>query len=242
MSNPLDKAQVAAAYDRWAETYDTDHNRTRGLAASVLRQRNLELAGRDLIEIGCGTGHNTEWLAERAGSVLAIDFSEGMLRQAHARVHSPHVRFVQHDIRTRWPLADATADLVIAMLVLEHIEQVEPIFAEAVRTLRSGGELFVCELHPFRQMYGRQAEFTNSETGECERITAFLHDISEYVNAGLRSGLELTHIGEWRDSNGVQSDLPRLLSLQFRLRDRALHYSSRAARREKLQENYFDKP
>ena len=216
MTGPPDKTEIATAYDRWAKTYDTDLNRTRELAAAVLRQSNLRLAGRDVIEIGCGTGHNTEWLAERASSVLAMDFSEGMLRQAKARVHSAHVRFVQHDIRSVWPTADASADLVIAMLVLEHIEQVEPIFAEAFRALGSGGELFVCELHPMRQMSGRQAEFTSPETGECERISAFLHDVSEYVNAGLRSGLELMHMGEWRNSNDAQSDLPRVLSLQFR--------------------------
>ncbi|HST19544.1 MAG TPA: class I SAM-dependent methyltransferase, partial [Blastocatellia bacterium] len=99
MTSPSDKTEIAAAYDRWAETYDTDLNRTRELAAAVLRQSNLKLAGRNVIEIGCGTGHNTEWLAERASSVLAMDFSEGMLRQAKARARSAHVRFVQQDIR-----------------------------------------------------------------------------------------------------------------------------------------------
>ena len=217
MTSPSDKAEIAAAYDRWAETYDTDLNRTRELAAAVLRQSSLGLAGRNVIEIGCGTGYNTGWLAERAGGVLALDFSEGMLRQAKARVHSDHVRFVQQDIRTTWPTADASTDLVIAMLVLEHIEQVEPIFAEAARALRSGGEIFVCELHPMRQMTGRQAEFTSPESGVCERISAFLHDVSEYVNAGLRAGLDLIHMGEWRDANGARSDLPRLLSLRFKL-------------------------
>jgi len=216
------KAEVAAAYDRWAETYDIDPNRTRELAATVLRQLNPELAGRNVTEIGCGTGHNTRWLVERASSVVALDFSEGMLRQAKARVHSPQVRFLKHDIRSAWPLADASTDLVIAMLVLEHVEEVEPVFAEAARTLRSEGELFVCELHPTRQMYGRQAEFTNRKTGECERIRAFPHDISEYVNSGLGAGLELTHMGEWRDSNGQRTDLPRLLSLKFRLNARSL--------------------
>ena len=216
MTTPTDKNEVAAAYDRWAETYDTDLNRTRELAAAVLRQSSLEPAGRDVVEIGCGTGRNTEWLVERAASVRAIDFSEGMLRQAMARVRSPHVQFIHHDIRNGWPIADASADLIIAMLVLEHIEHVEPIFAEAARALRSGGELFVCELHPMRQMYGRQAEFTDRATGACERITAFLHDVSDYVNAALRSGFELAHMGEWRDPNAGRNDLPRLLSLQLR--------------------------
>jgi ubiquinone/menaquinone biosynthesis C-methylase UbiE len=218
MTNPLDKSEVAAAYDRWAKTYDIDANRTRELAAKVLRQLHRDLAVHTVIEIGCGTGYNTQWLVERARNVLALDFSEEMLRYAKARVRSPHLRFVQHDIRSAWPLADASADLVIAMLVLEHIEQIEPIFTEAARALRAGGELLICELHPMRQMCGGQAEFTSPETGEPERIPAFLHDISDYVNAGLGSGFELIHMDEWRDSNTVGSDLPRLLSIRFRVR------------------------
>ncbi|XXX72318.1 class I SAM-dependent methyltransferase [Sorangium sp. So ce134] len=218
MSTSPGKPEIAMAYDRWSATYDDDPNRTRELSAVVLRERGLALAGRDVIEIGCGTGRNTEWLVERAGSVLALDFSEGMLRQARARVGSPRVRFVQHDIRSPWPAADGSSDVVIAMLVLEHIEHVEAVFAEAARALRGGGELFLCELHPVRQMRGGQANFVNRETGEPERVPAFLHDVSEYVNAGLSSGYELVHLGEWRDAEALRNDPPRLLSVHLRLR------------------------
>src|SRR2546425_11674919 len=104
MTQPCDKSGVAAAYDQWAETYDTDPNRTRELAAQILKRADLPLANRDVVEIGCGTGYNTEWLAERARSVLALDFSEGMLRQAKARVSNPRGHFIQHDVRQRWAL------------------------------------------------------------------------------------------------------------------------------------------
>ncbi|WP_437605032.1 class I SAM-dependent methyltransferase [Sorangium sp. So ce834] len=218
MSTSPGKPEIATAYDRWSATYDDDPNRTRELSAAVLRARGLTIAGRDVIEIGCGTGLNTQWLAERAGSVLALDFSEGMLRQARARVGSPRVRFVQHDIRSPWPAALGSSDVVIAMLVLEHIEHVDAIFAEAARALRAGGELFLCELHPMRQMRGGQANFVNRETGEPERVPAFLHDVSEYVNAGLSSGYELVHLGEWRDAEAARNDPPRLLSVHLRLR------------------------
>jgi malonyl-CoA O-methyltransferase len=220
MSDYTDKSEVAIAYDRWAETYDSDPNRTRELASAVLRQRHSDIAGRDLIEIGCGTGHNTQWLAERARNILAVDFSEGMLLQARARLRSSVVRFVRQDIRTAWPAADASADLVIIMLVLEHIEDLEPIYAEAARVLRVGGGLFICELHPMRQMSGRQAEFTDRETGKQERIAAYLHDISEYVNTGLGAGFELVRLGEWRDPNSPRNEMPRVLSVEVRLRAR----------------------
>ncbi|WP_437729988.1 class I SAM-dependent methyltransferase [Sorangium sp. So ce1335] len=218
MSSTSSKPEIATAYDRWAETYDDDDNRTRELAAAVLRQRDLVLTGRDVVEIGCGTGRNTPWLAERAASVLALDFSEGMLRHARARVQSPRVRFVHHDIRAAWPMADGSADVVVALLVLEHIEHLEAIFAEAARASRAGGELFLCELHPMRQMRGGQANFVNRATGEPERVPAFLHDVSEYVNAGLSSGFELVHLGEWRDAGALRNDPPRLLSVHLRRR------------------------
>lgn len=208
-------SEIAEVYDRWAEVYDTDINRTRDLAAAVLRQRDFGLADRDVIEIGCGTGWNTQWLAERGKSVLALDFSTEMLRHAQARVRSSHVRFVQHDVRSAWPLAEASVDLVVATLVLEHTEHLDSLFAESARVLRSGGELFLCELHPMRQLQGHQAEFTRSETGERVRVPAFRHDTSEYVNAGVRAGFDLVHMGEWRDPGVPQSALPRLLSLRF---------------------------
>lgn len=221
MTQPSTKSDIAAAYDEWAETYDTDQNRTRDLAAQVLREANLNFADRNVIEVGCGTGRNTEWLAlpaAGAAGIVALDFSEKMLTRARDRVSDPRVRFVQHDVRSSWPLADASADLVIAMLILEHVEMLEPFFAEAARALRPGGELFICELHPMRQLLGGQAQFTNAKTGDYQRVPAFLHDISEYVNTGLAMGFELVRLGEWRDLESPPTSFPRLLSLLFRLR------------------------
>ncbi len=68
---------------------------------------------------------------------------------------------------------------------------------------------------PMRQILGRQAEFTNPRTGERERVAAFLHDVSEYVNGGLQTGLTIGRLGEWRDTGAGLADLPRLLSVQF---------------------------
>src|SRR5688572_3003089 len=214
------KSAIAAAYDEWAETYDTDENRTRDLAAQVLRQINLNFAERSVVEVGCGTGRNTEWLARPAAGasgIVALDFSEEMLARARDRVHDSRVRFIQHDVRSSWPVADASTELVIAMLILEHVEVLEPFFSEAARVLKPNGELFICELHPMRQLLGGQAQFNNARTGEHHRVPAFLHDVSDYVKAGLLSGFELVSLDEWRDEDAPHSSVPRLLSLQFRV-------------------------
>jgi ubiquinone/menaquinone biosynthesis C-methylase UbiE len=214
VAEPRSGLDVAAAYDAWAPAYDTDANRTRDLAATVLRRGPLNVAGRRALEIGCGTGANTGWLAERSESVLALDFSGEMLRRAGARVRSD----VEHDLRSAWPLADGSVEVVVAVLVLEHVESLLPVFAESARVLGSGGEVFLCELHPMRQLAGQQAEFVHPKTKEPVRVPAFLHETSEYVNAGLAAGFEVTHLGEWRDPESPRTATPRLLSVCFRLR------------------------
>jgi ubiquinone/menaquinone biosynthesis C-methylase UbiE len=199
--------------------YDLVQNLTRDLAGEALREVGLNLAGGRIVEVGCGTGRNTEWLARpEAGStsIVALDFSEEMLVKARVRVAEADVRFIQHDVRLSWPLETASADVMIAMLILEHVENLAPVFAEAARVLTRGGEVFCCELHPMRQLSGGQAQFSNAKTGERKIVTAFIHDVSEYVNTALESGFELVKMGEWRDGGSSPQSQPRLLSFLFR--------------------------
>jgi ubiquinone/menaquinone biosynthesis C-methylase UbiE len=59
------------AYDRWAAQYDTDANDTRDLNAEVLRKQTSIGTDDAVLELGCGTGLNAEWLAAQAGHVVA---------------------------------------------------------------------------------------------------------------------------------------------------------------------------
>lgn len=205
---------VGFGYDLWAATYDTDANATRDLDAAVLRATALPLEGASIVEIGAGTGKNTAYLAERARTVVALDLSEGMLARARARVTAPHVRFVQQDITTRWPVADGIADLVIGNLVLEHIADCGPVMDEARRVLRPGGLAVLCELHPYRQWRGAGAKIAGPD-GETP-VQTFLHSTTAYVTGALAAGLTLTAMAEIGDEpQDGASSLPRLLQLIF---------------------------
>ncbi|HEX3160027.1 MAG TPA: class I SAM-dependent methyltransferase [Gemmatimonadaceae bacterium] len=209
--------EIATAYDRWAASYDVDRNATRDLDADVVQRAPLVVADRDVLELGCGTGKNTAWLAGRARSVVGLDFSEGMLARARSRVPAAHVRFVRHDVQQPWPVRDASVDLVVGNLVLEHVEHLGPIFAQAARVLRAGGQLFLCELHPYRQWRGGQAGFADGETGETIRVPAHVHTVAEYVNGGLARGFTLRELGEWLEAGAPSAAPPRLLSVLFEL-------------------------
>jgi ubiquinone/menaquinone biosynthesis C-methylase UbiE len=208
-----DGGAIAAAYDAWAASYDTDANRTRDLDAEVLR---VTLRARRLgaaLELGCGTGKNTAFLAAIAERVVAADFSPGMIAVARAKVHAPNVRFVRVDATAGWPLPAATFDLVTFDLVLEHVADLRHVAAEAARVLRPGGELFVCELHPFRQYEGKQAHFVRGDA--VHTVPAFVHHVADFVAAGLGAGLQLVELREhWHTDDAGRP--PRLLSLRFR--------------------------
>jgi malonyl-CoA O-methyltransferase len=209
-------SEIARAYDRWSATYDEDTNRTRDLDAAVLRRTDLPLQGRTVLELGCGTGKNTRWLAEHAASVLALDFSPGMLARARDAVRRPNVQFAQQDIRERWHVADGSVDVVVGNLVLEHIDDLAPVYANAARVLRGSGALYLCELHPYRQLRGGQAHFTDAESGETVHVPAHVHTVSEFVNSGLDAGLRLERVGEWHDEGAPTETPPRLLTLTLR--------------------------
>src|SRR5919197_4852647 len=118
---PDPSAEIRKAYNAWVHQYDTDANPTRDLNAKVLRQQPFTLAGQWVLEIGCGTGSNTIWLANRAQFVVGVDIAEGMLRKARRRLGTLNVHVLQADITKPWPL-DQAFDVIVANLVLEHVK------------------------------------------------------------------------------------------------------------------------
>lgn len=216
MAEPFPKSEVSAAYDEWAETYDSVSNRTRDLDAAVVQGLRDVVAGRDILELGCGTGKNTAWLAEVAATVTAVDFSPGMLAEARARISSPAVRFELADITGPWPADAESADVVLINLVLEHLDDLGWIFAEGARVIRRDGHLFLCELHPLRQAMGSQAQFARPD-GTVQRVQAITHTIPEFLDAAIMAGLELVRSDEWSDDEDRRAaSPPRLFSALFR--------------------------
>ena len=206
---------IQNAYNKWSDTYDQDENRTRDLDREVVRSRLGDLHFDTILEIGCGTGKNTSLLAQIGQNVRAVDFSQGMIARAREKVQAENVHFSLMNITQPWEFADHSFDLIVCNLVLEHIQNLSHVFAEAARTLRPGGYFFVDELHPFRQYEGTKARFYRAE--EKVEVDAFVHHISDFLKAGEESRLSLVHLDEyWHEAD--QNKPPRILSLYFERR------------------------
>lgn len=204
---------VQAAYDDWSTSYDSDPNLTRDLDQAVTRQTLLDFRFNLIVEIGCGTGKNTAFLLHLANAIQAIDFSEQMLQQAKQKLNSTKVSFLTADITKPWPCHDNTADLVVCNLVLEHIQNLAFIFAEAARVLVPGGHFFISELHPFRQYRGTKANFQRNQ--ETIQIEAFVHHLSDFFGDAKAHQFRLEEFQEWWHPQD-QGKPPRLATFLFR--------------------------
>lgn len=202
---------VSNAYNQWSSTYDSMVNRTRDMEGEAIRKMLSGLSVNTVLEWGCGTGKNTGFLASLGSSMTAIDFSEEMLQQAIKRHAGTGIEFRQGNIMAEWDVQNNHFDLISSSLILEHIEDLKPVFQKAARALKPGGYCYIGELHPYKQYNGTKARFENTD-GTTTIVTCFNHHVSEFINAAKLAGLSLKAMEEWFDDG---SETPRIIAFLF---------------------------
>jgi ubiquinone/menaquinone biosynthesis C-methylase UbiE len=200
------------AYNSWASQYDTNENKTRDLEAKALRDILSTISFNTVLEIGCGTGKNTEWLLQKAERITSVDLSEEMLSKAREKIQSTNVEFIQADINNDWNFTGRTFDLIGFSLVLEHIENLDHIFKEVYKKLNNEGFAYIGELHPFKQYNGTKARFETDEG--LQIVQCYNHHISDFIQSAKKYGLKLIELDEYFD-NDDKTTIPRILTLVF---------------------------
>ena len=147
----LDKqpAEVAAMFDDVAPRYDrTNSVLSLGLDRgwrTVVADTVALRPGERALDLAAGTGTSSAAIATGGGTVVACDFSLGMLREGRRR-------------RPALPFADAAFDAVTISFGLRNLHDPDAGLRELLRVTRPGGRLVVCEFShptwsPFRAVY-----------------------------------------------------------------------------------------
>ena len=204
--------ETKQAYNLWSKQYDTNINKTRDLEGFAIRKVLENIHFNSCLEIGCGTGKNTEWLITKAKQMTAVDLSDEMLAKAKEKISSENVQFIQADITFDWTFSEKLYELVTFSLVLEHIQNLDHIFNEVSKSLTKGGIVYIGELHPFKQYEGSKARF-ETEDG-VQVVECFNHHISDFIDSAKKNSLDLLNIAEYFDEND-RSTIPRILTLLF---------------------------
>jgi len=105
--------------------------------------------GERILDVAAGTGTSSASLAKSGASVVAADFSPGMIEVGRARqAHVPNLVFVEADA-TALPFDDESFDAVTISFGLRNVNEPKHALAEFLRVTKPGGRLVVCEFsHP----------------------------------------------------------------------------------------------
>jgi SAM-dependent methyltransferase len=139
-----------AAWDEWAREYAEPGRRNWqgeprwGIWGIPEAEVGLlpDVAGRDVVELGCGTAYISAWLARRGARVVGVDNSARQLETARALQEEFGLTFpLIHGDAEHVPLPDAGFDLAISEYGASIWSDPYRWIPEAARLLRPGGDL-----------------------------------------------------------------------------------------------------
>ena len=139
-----------------------------------------DVSGCRVLEVGCGAGPLTAWLADQGAIVTAMDVSASMLELARQRVGSAasfHLADAAHPLAFA---ADAEFDVIVASLVLHYLEDWQPVLGEFRRVLKTDGRILFSTHHPAMdwQLHSPEDYFAVKEVSETWTLGASEHVVT----------------------------------------------------------------
>ncbi len=119
-----------------------------------LMHRLASWSGRDVLDVGCGTGFHLPLFAGTARSVIGVEPHRDLAAIARRRVRRLEQVSVLHASATSLPLPDTSVDVAHARWAYFFGPGCEPGLAELERVMRPGGRTFVIDNDPSRSTFG----------------------------------------------------------------------------------------
>lgn len=171
-----------AFFGRVAGEWDSLRNSLYGPAFTAPALLSLLSREWTVADLGCGTGNAAELLAPRVKRVIAVDFSAPMIDAAKERLGGAgNIDFVRGDL-TRLPIAGASVDAAVCILVLHHLDDPVAAVGEMRRVLRAGGgggvalvvDMLPHDREPYRATMGhKHLGFSQARIGSMFREAGF---------------------------------------------------------------------
>ena len=124
----------------WNNLYERPH----------MLSRIHSLQGKNVLDLGCGSGFYTKHALEKGAHVTAVDASEIMIARLSSVLESPRLRLIHADITEPLSFLESESfDCVMCSLVLHYIDDWKPLLSELYRVMKKNGELVISTHHPF---------------------------------------------------------------------------------------------
>ena len=218
-AGPADQA-VANDYDSFAEAYaaETESNLINGYyTRPAILDLAGDVAGRRILDVGCGAGPLLAALRERGAIVTGVDPSAKMLELARQRLGEGAALHQAGLGGGPLPFPDGAFDDVIACLVLHYLEDWKAPLAELRRVLAPGGRLIVAVNHPFvyKLLYPDADYFATREyseeytfNGQSAVLTYWHRPLHAMTDAFTAAGFRIAVISEPPPAPGAHELFP----------------------------------
>lgn len=157
--------------------------------ASYFIQRGDIIAGKKVLEIGCGTGEFTKRIAQTGADITAIDISPDLLEIARKTIPNLTVGFRVQNVE-KLDFEDGSFDVVIGSSILHHLN-LNPALKEVYRVLKRGGGIVFTEPNMFNPQIWleRNIPFIRKLTNNSPDETAFIRWRlkKELMNLGFKN-------------------------------------------------------
>ena len=203
-----------------------------------------ELAGKAVIDLGCGEGRNTREFARRGARLTGIDVSRKMIAAAMAaEAQEPlGISYREASFSDLSAFNAASFDLAVSTMALMDGPDFEDAAREAYRVLRPGSGLYFSVLHPcfvtpaqkwIRNEAGEEIGFrvgeyfsddvhidrwrfsaAPEETGDLFAIPRFPHRLKTYINGLIAAGFRILKIQEPRPTEEMVAARPSFARLR----------------------------
>lgn len=201
-------------YSKFAHEYDEiiqDNIYNANLERPTLQSMLPTLVNLSVVDLGCGSGVYAQYLlAQGAAKITCIDYAEEMVqlvaRKAELADVKNRVNAYAQDLSKGLPNEiDASADLVISPLMVHYLEDLNPLFVDVHRILKTGGSFVFSTHHPFADFECSKSgnyferELVQQEwdtVGKPVQVKFYRRSLTELTNAVTQNGLIITQISE----------------------------------------------
>ena len=208
------------AFDRFTTAGDSYSD---NIERPALERLIGEIKGARLLDLGCGSGTYSTWLAERGARVVGIDLSSTMISLARAK--DRELELCVADISKPLPFSEAEFDTVFTATALHYVENLGNALIEIAKVMKPEAQLVASALHPmstsrfpgqsvepvgWESRHSWEAQYFGSPTrrietpwlgfgdvsSEGQRITCYHHTTADYFGAIRSAGLTITDLVE----------------------------------------------
>jgi ubiquinone/menaquinone biosynthesis C-methylase UbiE len=180
-------------WDAYADEYQTTHGSFLRDVGFVWGPEGVDegdvevlgkVAGRHVLEIGCGAAQCARWLTQRGATAVGLDLSHRQLRHAQRIDDSTGLSVpVVEGTATHLPFADGSFDVAFSAFgALQFVEDIARTVGEVARVLRPGGRFAFSITHPIRW------SMPDDPTAEGLVVTTSYWDRTPYVEEEETSG------------------------------------------------------